>query len=203
MEKSDSKKKREDFFKFYREQHPTPYFEFENIKETERLEYEILSESNYHEIYEMFKNDKSKFVQAEYKNIDLLKEYLNYQLNYNRFSPKRGACDWLFKLKDGGDYVGLLNVYELSRETFANNHKKCMIGFTTRTEFRRKYYTTEAVRSLIEHVFRVYKLDTVIANTDKANKASKFLMEKIGFEEVTEKFYYAKEYDFFEFKRKH
>lgn len=161
----------------------------------------MLSESNYLEIYEMFKNDESEFVQKGYKDKTSLEEYLDYQLNYNRYSPKKCSCDWFYKLKDGGEYIGLLNMYELSRETFANNHKKCMIGFTTKKEFRRKYFTTEAVKSLIEHVFNAYDLEKVIANTNKTNEASKKLMEKIGFKDVTEDFYYAESYDFFEYKR--
>lgn len=187
-----------DFFKFFCEQNPEPYFPVENLSPTDRLSFELLDEQNYERVYDIFKEDPSPFVLSDYKDRDELAKYAKYMLQYNRYSPKHGACDWLVKLKATETHIGLLNVYELSRETFADNHKKCMIGFSTAAPFRRQYYTLEAVGHLIEYVHTVLGRNKIIANTQKDNEASKALLRKMNFQERTEHYYYKESYDYFE-----
>ncbi|MEM6396341.1 MAG: GNAT family N-acetyltransferase [Bacteroidota bacterium] len=120
-------------------------------------------------------------------------------LNYNRFSPKRGAADWFVLLRSTNEYVGLINLYELSLETFADNHKKCMIGFQTKVIFQNKGYTKEAVLQLMRYAYDQMNRNKIIASTEKDNIPSKQLLLKIGFTKETEKYIYGDSEDFFEY----
>ena len=128
-----------------------------------------------------------------------LEKYKDYILKDSRFSSKRGACDWLVKLKETDTYIGIINLFDMSRETYNDTHKKCMIGFNTKASFRRKYYTYEAVQQLSKHIFEHFGRNKIIADVEKENTASKKLLEKLGFKENTAAYYYADDYDFFEF----
>ena len=98
MMESKAERNRE-FFKMFKAQHPTPYFLFKNLESTDRLDFELLDDRNYINIYRMFKDDPNPFISEQYKDEEGLKEYMEYMLNYNKYSPKKGACDWLVKLK--------------------------------------------------------------------------------------------------------
>jgi RimJ/RimL family protein N-acetyltransferase len=179
----------------------TPCFEFINLSPTERLTFEILDDDNYLEVFEMFENDTNPFVLADYKDLEMWEDYADCQLYWNRISCKYAGCDWLIKLKTTEQTVGILNLYELSRETYNDKHKKCMVGYTISTSFRRQHYATEAVKQLLSHAFEHFNLHTIIANTEKNNLASKALLANLGFLDKTEAYYFDKEYDYFELCR--
>lgn len=176
----------------------TPCFEFINLSPTERLTFEIMDDKNYLAVFEMFENDTNPFVLADYKDLEMWEDYADYQLYWNRMSCKYAGCDWLMKLKTTGQTVGILNLYELSRETYNDKHKKCMIGYSIAASFRRQHYATEAVKQLILHAFEHFNLHTIIANTEKNNLVSKVLLANLGFVDKTEAYYFDKEYDYFE-----
>ncbi len=176
-----------------------PQFEFDNLPDTERLSYEMLDEHNYLEVYQMFKEDDNPFVIEEYKQLEKLDRYVDALLNYAKTSAKRGGCDWLVKLRETGAYISLINIYDLNRETFNDNHKKCMIGFTTAKNYRQQYYTFESVKHLIHYAVNHFGMELIIADTDKQNEVSKKFLRKLGFVEATNKYYYADKYDFFEY----
>ena len=96
----DQQDKSQYFLKHFREQHPKPYNNFTNLPDSENLSYEMLSLENQEAVPKMFEAENNLFVIAEYKDKDAFASYTNYHLNYNRFSPKHGGCDWLFKLKE-------------------------------------------------------------------------------------------------------
>ena len=194
----ERKQRREAFFEMFRKQHPKPYFNFTNIKPSKYLEYEVLNQSNYIEIYKMFKGDTNPYIMKEYQNLERLEEYTDYQVNYNRYSPKRGGCDWLFKLKESKEYIGLLNLYDMSLENFADNDKRCTIGFSTKKAYRRKGFTREAVTNLIHHIYQNFpEREKILAYTKKENEASKRFLEKLGFKTSKED-YISERYDYFE-----
>jgi RimJ/RimL family protein N-acetyltransferase len=161
-----------------------------------------MNDENYLEVFETFKNDMNSFVLKDYKDLEKWEDYVDYQLYWNRLSCKNGGCDWLIKLKNTQQTVGILNLYELNRETYNDNHKKCMIGYSIGEAFRRQHYATEAVKQLVLHAFEYFDLHTIIANTEKDNLASKALLTNFGFVEKTEKYYYSEEHDYFELHKK-
>ncbi len=184
------KKRKEEFLQRHYISDPKPSFNFTNLPPTERLEYEMMDEQNYLEIYELFQNDSNTFVEDYYNDLEKLERYTDYQLYFNRFSHKRGACDWLIRLKTTKETIGVLNIYELSKEIFNNNHRKCFIGYSIGEKYRRKYYAMEVVENLIRYAFPHFKMEKLIANTDKGNIPSQELLLKLGFVEKTEDYYY-------------
>jgi len=176
-----------------------PKFEFSNLPDTERLSFEMLDKRNYLSVHQMFKEDDNPFVIQEYRQLEKLKPYVDALLNYAKTSTKRGGCDWLVKHRQKNKYISIINIYDLSRETYNNNHKKCMIGFTTEKTYRQQYYTIEAVNNLINYAANHFGMELIIADTEKQNAVSKKFLMKLGFVAAKEKYYYSDKYDFFEY----
>lgn len=178
-----------------------PYFEFNNLPPTERLSFELMNGENYLDVFELFKNDENPFVMKDYKDLDKWEKYVDLQLYLNRFSSKHGTCDWLIKRTSTQQTIGILNIHELSRDTFQNYHQQCMIGYSIAASFRRKGYALEAVKSFISYIFNNFELNKLIANTEKGNIASKSLLYKLGFVTCKEHYFFGKQYDYFELKK--
>ncbi len=202
----DRQQQRKDYLQRVHQQRPLapssagePYYDFINLEPTERLEFEMLDYHNYKAIYEMFKGDETPFAVPEYKNLDALKKYVDNHLNYNRFSPKRGACDWLYKIKKTGEYIGLLNLYELNSETIADMHQHCVIGFATKPSARRKRFTIEAIGQLVDHAITHFQRRHIIAYTLRNNIASKKCLAKANFEEMDDNDHVNDKYCYFQY----
>lgn len=186
------------FFKEKMSRQRVQHFKFSNIPPSERLTYELVDEDNYEVIFEMFGGDKNPFVSDNYKTLRQVASYSFYLLYDVKFSAKKTGCDWLFKLKDTGEYVGLLNMYDMSRENFADVNKQCTIGFSTAASFRRKGYTLEAIQSLVKHIFESYSIQQrILAYTEKENIASQNLLNKLGFTEPEEVYFGTSVYSYF------
>ncbi len=177
-----------ELFREFRARNPKPYFRFEALPTSERMSYEMINETNFLEVYDLFKEDENPFISEGYRNLDQFSQYVEYQLNYHRFTPKKAACDWLMRLKKTGQCIGLVNLFDLSRPSFGVDPDSCMIGFCTHHSFRRSYYTYEAVQTLLEYIFENYGVKHVVANSLKQNYASEALLEKLGFVQQTEGF---------------
>ena len=101
---------------------------------------------------------------------------------YGAYSPKHGGQDWLLKLASG-EYTGILHLYDLSLETFAQNHKRAWIGFATNEKFRKQNLTSKAVQHFINYIFKFYPvIDFIQAMTMKENEASIRFLLKCGFQ---------------------
>ncbi|GAA0520370.1 N-acetyltransferase [Paractinoplanes deccanensis] len=62
-----------------------------------------------------------------------------------------------------------------------DNLKQAEVGFTLATEHQKKGYATEAVRAVLDRLFRVQGLHKVAGECDARNVASAALMERLGF----------------------
>jgi RimJ/RimL family protein N-acetyltransferase len=154
---------------------------FLNIKSTKRLEFEELSKENYHQLVNLFQEDSNPFIQEEYRSLKSAEAYYNGYNYFRTLSPKVSNCDWFFKLKSTGEYVGLLNLYDLIFNKESEYHKICSIGFATGEKYRRKGLTKEAVHALIDYAFTELKLDCVTASTSNDNIASRLFLKRVGF----------------------
>ena len=190
-----------ELFKQFQARNPKPYFQFGAIPASERLLYEKIDILNYREIYHLFKDDDNPFISEGYRDLEQLEEYLECQLNYHRFTPKHAACDWLIRLKGNGQCIGVVNLFELSKHMPGSDANRCMIGFSTHRDYRRKYYTLEAVRSLTTYIFDHFGVSVIVANTNKENLASQALLKKIGFRFSMANFDDSSRYDYFELRR--
>jgi RimJ/RimL family protein N-acetyltransferase len=61
------------------------------------------------------------------------------------------------------------------------NRRQAEIGFTLAPAYQRHGYATEAVRAVLDHLFRVRGLHKVFAELDARNAASARLLERVGF----------------------
>ncbi|MET0425899.1 MAG: GNAT family protein [Actinoplanes sp.] len=63
-----------------------------------------------------------------------------------------------------------------------DNHLQAEIGFTLATEHQKQGYATEAVRAVLDRLFRVQGLHKVTGECDARNVGSYRLLERLGFQ---------------------
>lgn len=170
-----------EFYQWFRKQHPAPYFTFPDLATAGELRFEKLLPENAHHLFAMFRDDASPFVDERFKGYDSAKEYAQWLQDWGLYSPKHGSQDYLFSV-EGRGYAGILHLYDLSLETFADNHKRAWIGFATREDLRRRRITEKAVRHLVRSVFEYYPgIDFIHTMTDKQNTAAQQFILRCGF----------------------
>ncbi|MBK8547785.1 MAG: GNAT family N-acetyltransferase [Saprospiraceae bacterium] len=161
---------------------------FDVVKPSVRLQYELVEESNVIKILKIFKENDNPYVTEDYKDLKKLKNYYNYMQELRTSQSKHAGHDWLIKLKDTQTYVGVISIYELSRETIKDNDRKFTLGFAIGNAYHRNYYATEAIIHFFDFVKDVLGRSLVLAYTQDGNKPSKLLFQKLGFEDVTDKY---------------
>ena len=150
------------------------------MNSTHNLSFEALSQDNWQELYHLFKEDENSFVAQEYKNKDTVKNYYHSYLYFRNATPKVTVHDWLFKLKNTGEYAGLLNLYDIIFDQNSPYYKMCSIGYATAEKFRGKGLTKEAVQALIDYAFTTH-LECITATTANENTSSRRLLQSLGF----------------------
>lgn len=96
---------------------------FDVVKPSVRLEYELVEESNVIKLLKIFKEDDNPYVTEDYKDLKKLKKYYKYMQQLRTSQSNLAGHDWLIKLKDTQTYIGVISIYELSRETI-NDHQR-------------------------------------------------------------------------------
>lgn len=170
-----------DFYHEFRRLHPKPYFSLPEIPPTGELTFEKLNLENFEQLYKLFENGNSPFVDERFKTYEGAKDYASYISTYGAYTPKHGGQDWFFKLPNQ-TYAGIVHLYDLSLETFGQNHKRAWIGFATKEEFRNQHITSKAVRHFIDYLFQYYPvIDFIHAMTHRENIATIRFLEHLGF----------------------
>jgi len=154
-------------------------FIFPPIISNEKLEFEELSANNYHELVNIFENDTNPFIQEEYKSRDKAEKYYHAYQYFRNLSSNTNHRDWFIKLKKTGEYIGLINLYDLAFE--GEYSKICSIGYATGEKYRGKGWTKDAVRTLIAYAFEELNLECVTASTLKENIISRSFLHSLGF----------------------
>ena len=93
-----------------------PRFDYKNLPNSERLIYELFTWDNFKQMLHLFENDSSPFISEDFKTLERLENYAVSQLEYSRYSFKRGACDWFLHLKETNELIGILHIYALNWE---------------------------------------------------------------------------------------
>lgn len=174
---------------------------FLNIEPTERLEFEELSAGNFLQLVTVFQEDSNLFIQEGYKNAESARKYYEGYNYFRHHSSQTSNCDWLFKLKSTGAYVGLLNLYDLNFDKNSNYHKMCSIGYATGEKYRRKGLTKEAVLALIKYTFTELNLESIMASTMNDNIASRLFLQSISFSANTKDYENNIKNKYFELKK--
>jgi RimJ/RimL family protein N-acetyltransferase len=159
-----------------------PRFDYQNLPDTERLSYELLTWDNFKNFLPLFENDPHPFVMDDFKTLDKLEMYAVSQLEYNWYSFKRGACDWFLRLKTTGELVGVLHLYDLNWEFMNGKHPHCCVGYAIAEPYRRQGFAMEATAHLLEQIPLLFRRYIVRAVPEGDNTVSRSLLEKLGFE---------------------
>jgi ribosomal-protein-alanine N-acetyltransferase len=85
--------------------------------------------------------------------------------------------NWAVRDRGSGEYAGTL-------ETTVYGDATAIIAYMVFVPFQRRGIAAEACERLLEHLFEDYRVNTVAAELDTRNAASKALVESLGFERV-------------------
>ncbi|MEM6298623.1 MAG: GNAT family N-acetyltransferase [Bacteroidota bacterium] len=185
---------------FWREHHPKPYFHFPDIPASERLNFAYFDEKNAWELHKLVKDEINPFIPEDYKDPERFAEYIKDTEVFGAYSPKHSFCEWLIYTKEQEACIGVVGLYELSLETFNDNHRKCNVGIVIGEKYRKNYYALEAINQLVTYAHQELDMNKLVAYMKKNNEVSKQLFRKLGFLDNTEAYYYADKYDYFERK---
>jgi RimJ/RimL family protein N-acetyltransferase len=157
--------------------------QYQNLPDSERLSYELLTWENATQLGLLFEQDANPFVDTSFKSRDKREAYVADQLEFGRYSFKRGACDWLLRLRAEGTYVGVLHLYNLSWELVEGKHPACWFGYAIAAPFRRCGLALEAGHHLLKHIPTCFNRYEAMAEPLIANEASRALLTKLGLTE--------------------
>lgn len=174
-----------------------PFFIFPGIPSAGELSFEKLSLDNFSQLYLMFESDDNEFTDERFKHYTSAENYAKEQVQYGAYSPKHGAQDWFFIWRN--EYAGILHLYDLSLENFADNDKRCWIGFAIKPALRNKGITKKAMQFFMQYIFENYKsIRYVHAMTERGNEPAQALLFSLSFkQDFTERL--SKKHDFFIF----
>jgi ribosomal-protein-alanine N-acetyltransferase len=86
---------------------------------------------------------------------------------------------WGIELKEEHKIIGIIDIYALDKK-----NKKAQIGYWIGKTYRRKGYTSEAVKEILSYSFNNLHLNKISAKTLSQNEASNHLLKKMGFRKV-------------------
>src|SRR6266542_3888275 len=157
-----------------------PFFKFTDIPNINDFSFEKLALNNSRQLFELFQFDNNEFVDERFKNEEQCKEYAEMIETYSPYSHKHGGMDWFWKIKN--DYAGILHLYDMNLETFAENNRRCWIGFATNKQYRDKGFTSKVLMHFINYILDSYpQLNYIYSMTKKENIAAQNFLLKNGF----------------------
>ncbi len=178
-----------------------PYFYFPELLPSERLLYCPLDYNNYLTLNELFLDDDSPHTNPEFKQLERIEQYVVSLLEFAQYSPKRCGKDWIIHLADSNLPIGVIHLYDLTKETRLNNHLNCTIGFAIAAPYRRNGYAFEAVYHLLQYIFNNFDLTHILAYTTHDNVPSQQLLQKLRFKRNDQDYSHPDHYAFFELSK--
>ncbi|MBL7816956.1 MAG: GNAT family N-acetyltransferase [Saprospiraceae bacterium] len=169
-----------------------------SIPPSVRLTFEPLSYENGMYLYDMFKEDSNPYVDERFKTAEEAEDYLACMLEYACFSQKRAAFDWLIKCQTTNEYIGVFHVHDLSKQVFGGDNLKVTLGYAFSKSFRKKGFANETLQHFSKIIFEKTNKTKLLVYTDKNNKDSIRLMERLSWQRVDEKYVYSEQYAYFE-----
>ena len=160
---------------------PAEAFAYQSLPPSGRLTYELVGWHNFAAYLSLFAADPSPFVDARFKSRAALEAYAASLLTDLRYSWKRGACDWLVRDRARGQPVGVLHLYDLSRETIGDWRPHCAVGYALAAPHRQQGYGTEALTQLLAQAPALFEQTEARAISVTTNAASEALLRRVGF----------------------
>lgn len=183
----------------------TPRWTFPPIDDTARLRFERLTADNAERCWQMFVGDTNPFLDEYFVKREEFEDYVDYLCNDMPYSPKRGGADWLCCLRAGDAQaeavtdvadVGVLHLYDLSLENYADRLQRCTIGFASAAPFRRQGFMKEAVPHFAQYIAQALSRTRIVAYTKRENAASIALLQALNWTACDDDFSYP-EYRYF------
>lgn len=178
-----------------------PYFHFPELLPSERLSYRPLGYDNYLTLSELFIDDSSPYTNPEFKQLERIELYVVSLLEFAQYSPKRCGKDWIVHQIGSDLPVGVVHIYDLTKETQRDSHRNCTIGFAIAAPYRRQGFAKEAVGHLTSYIFQHFDLTHILAYTIKENQPSQQLLNNLGFRRNDQDYTHPDHYAFFEMER--
>lgn len=167
---------------------PEAAFPYQDLPASARLSYELVDWDNFSVYLALFGSDPSPFVDARFKERTALESYAVDLLLELRHSWKRGAADWLVRRRPDNQPLGVLHLYDLSRESLGDGRvPPCAVGYALAAPFRRQGYGTEALAQLLGQAAALFGRTEARALSAADNLASQALLRKVGFAVLEER----------------
>ncbi|WP_409254335.1 GNAT family N-acetyltransferase [Bacillus sp. SCS-153A] len=87
-------------------------------------------------------------------------------------------CYWAIKLKDGGELIGEIDLYDFDRAT-----ENCEVSYSLGYHWWNKGYGTEALKAVVEFGFTYMNVHKISAAHNTDNPASGKVMRKVGMQQ--------------------
>ena len=162
-------------------------FPYQSLPPSARLAYELVDWTNFGAYLPLFSADPSPFVDARFKSRAALESYVATLLLAQRYSWKNGAADWLVRRCADGQLLGVLHLYDLSREIINGRVPHCAVGYALAAPFRRQGYGSEALRHLLAQAAALFGRTEARALAAADNLASRALLGTCGFAVLDER----------------
>ena len=142
---------------------------------TDRLKAEKIKASDLDKFINMHTNPEVMVTLGGLRTIHQIEENLN--LNLKQWE-KNGYGLWMFYLKNTKEWVGRGGI----RRFEIDGYEEVEINYVLMPFFWNKGLATEIAQACKEVAFEMIDLDNIICFTLETNKASKRVMEKVGFQ---------------------
>lgn len=143
-------------------------FKYFNM-ETTRTIFSIPSQNDYQEILKLKTSVQvRKYLGGPASEADFKSSFKKI------ISVNKPEIYWVARDKNANNLVGLISITEHP------NNEHLEVSYEINPNFWGKGYATEVVQRVIKYAFDELKLDKIIAETQKKNKASIKVLEKLG-----------------------
>lgn len=176
-----------EWLQYYMEQNigRPPLWTFPSLPPTaDGLTFEQVGFDNAQAILDMFAGDEDPFVDARFKEEQLLYEYICHLRIVLPYSGKHGGCDWLVITPDHR-YAGLLHMYDFSRETIGFSNRQCSVGYVIAAPFRGTGLAYRVMEHLHQYLFQKLDRLLLVASTRPENRRSRGFLKRLGYEDRT------------------
>lgn len=145
------------------------------ILESERLLLRPIKESDADDIFEIF-SDKEVMKYYDLLPFSSINDAVNQVEIFRKCLSEKTMMRWGIELKENGKLIGTCGFFAFSEENM-----KAEMGYELNREYWNKGIMSEALKMIIDFIFRETDINRVEAYVEPMNTASLKLLESLGF----------------------
>ena len=143
--------------------------------ETDRTIFSKPNSADYDELFELYKNEAvKKYLGGTVSRAEFDEKFNDF------FSAQLPESYWIIRKKDTNNFIGIVSI------TKHHDRRHFEISYELHPDFWGEGYGSEVVKKGIDYAFHDLSLKELYAETQKKNKKSVKLLEKIGMKQVKE-----------------